>query len=217
MGNVRFGAPRKLIAHLHKAFMIPTFVETGTFQGGTASWASEVFGRVITIEGSPEYHRAAQENHRARTNITFLQGDSRRELSHAIALTEGEATLFWLDAHWMPEAFGVEAECPVLDEIRLIGADSKNFILIDDARLFLAPPPKPHRHEDWPDIMTILTALAVHDRYTVIQDDVIVSVPAEARETLREYCQEQVPEPWTPTLRDRLSLFVRKFWPVSKP
>jgi hypothetical protein len=65
-----------------------------------------------------------------------------------------EPALIWLDAHWSrdlgygrPE-FG---ECPVLAEIEAItchGLD--HVVLIDDARYFVNPPPKPHKPDQWP-------------------------------------------------------------------
>lgn len=216
MGNVLFGAPQKLIEHLHKTFSIPAFIETGTFQGETSAWASRLFEEVVTIEGSSEFYHAARERYHNLTNIKFLQGDSRSELGNAIIHVGGESALFWLDAHWMPEAFGENAECPVIDEIRTIGVNSNHFILIDDARLFLAPPPKPHRPEDWPDILSILTTLATNGRYTIIKDDVIVSVPAFARAALREYCQNQLPPQRIPTLRESVSGFVRNLLHMAK-
>ena len=57
MGLIRMGPPQQLIADLARRFSIEDFVETGTYQGGTALWASGVFKRVLTIEKSDQLHR----------------------------------------------------------------------------------------------------------------------------------------------------------------
>ena len=194
MGIVSFGAPRDIIEKLRSQFQVSTFVETGTYQGNTAAWAGEHFKHVFTIEGSPEFHRAAQERYRANRNIEFLLGDSRSQLREVVSRLAGTPALFWLDAHWMPGSFGEGHECPLLEEIAAIyQSATEHLILIDDARLFLAPPPSPHLAKDWPDINTVLSALNAPDRapnYTVIYNDVIISVPAFAREPMQSFFQE---------------------------
>jgi hypothetical protein len=196
MGSVSFGAPREIIEKVRATFQVSTFVETGTYRGDTAAWASERFDRVLTIEGSPEFQRQAQERHAQRGNIEFLLGDSRSMLREVLSRLGSTPALFWLDAHWMPGSFGKAQECPLLEEIEAIyQSPAEHFILIDDARLFLAPPPLPHRASDWPDISTVLTALGSTGRpanYTVVYNDVIISLPGFARETMRIFYQEQI-------------------------
>jgi len=69
--------------------------------------------------------------------------------------------LFWLDAHWSGgDTYGENDECPLMDELKIIFQYRKNYvILIDDARLFMAPPPKPHKIENWPSIKEIVNIL----------------------------------------------------------
>ena len=217
MGSVNYGVPRQLVQHLQRTLEIGTFVETGTYHGQTARWASDIFPQVITIEGSSESHVIARQSHAGRGNIDFRLGDSRVELQ-AVCDELRDPALFWLDAHWMPGAWGAEGECPVLEEIGIIrGADEAHLILIDDARLFLAPPPPPHNAAHWPDIHAVFHALNKGTRYTVVRDDVIISVPDSARSTLHEYCRDaaltdlQPPTslPQTGSL-GRLKRFVRK-------
>lgn len=195
MGNVNFGAPREIIDKMRTVFGITTFVETGTFRGETAAWASERFDRVYTIEGSPDFRHEAQERHRDKTNIEFLLGDSGAVLKELVPRLSDGPALFWLDAHWMPGSFGEKHECPLLEEIKVIHQSiGEHFILIDDARLFLAPPPLPHRARDWPDIGAVLAALNPPERepnYCVIHNDVIISVPETSRDVMRDYHQAQ--------------------------
>lgn len=204
MGNIHFGVPRDLVSHLRNTYGLHTFIETGTHLGATAAWASEIFEQVITIEGSREFYEESRRRHADRHNINFLLGDSRTHLPEALATLSGPA-LCWLDAHWMgpnPELkadiFGRTAECPVLEEIAAVRrAGSGHFILVDDARLFLLPPPRPHRAADWPSLDEVLAALAGESppRYTAVYQDVLLSAPGSAREALRGHFQELVTAP----------------------
>ena len=227
MGSVSFGAPREIIEKLRATYGLTAFVETGTYMGGTAVWASERFERVFTIEGSPEFHRRAQEKYRSRTNIEFLLGDSRSMLQAALSRLGGTPALFWLDAHWMPGSFGDAHECPVLQEIEAVQqSPAEHFILIDDARLFLAPPPLPHRARDWPDIATVLAALSPPHRppnYTVVLNDVIISVPATALDAMQHFFQElttaafQATAPPPPNLLQKVVRRLGKLTTSSRP
>jgi hypothetical protein len=64
-----------------------------------------------------------------------------------------------------------------------------HIVLIDDARLFLAPPPLPHEASHWPDIATICGLLSMPGttRYVVVHEDVIIGVPDVARARLTEF------------------------------
>jgi hypothetical protein len=100
--------------------------------------------------------------------------------------------LFWLDAHWSGgETFGEEDECPLLDEIAVIDGDGpSHIILIDDARMFLAPPDLPHEAESWPTIDEVCHALtARRTAFVSIFEDVIIRVPPEMRSSVTAYCR----------------------------
>lgn len=89
-------------------------------------------------------------------------------------------SIFWLDAHYSggPTA-GFLNECPVLEEIEAIATDlDHHFVLIDDARLFINPPPPPHRASDWPPLSQIVAALCTqHPMSITLFEDVILAVP----------------------------------------
>ena len=95
----------------------------------------------------------------------------------------------------------------ILAEIEIINrSDFPHTLLIDDARLFTAPPPPPHITKYWPDITTLLAAInSKQGRYTVIVDDVVVSVPESARRLVEEYCAipEISPSPSSPLAQIR--------------
>jgi hypothetical protein len=192
MGSVRMGVPTQLVLAIRREFGADCFVETGTFQGATAVWAGGVFPNVVTIEASEPLHAEAVARFGHLKNIRFIRGNSPAVLRE-MAPTLAGPVIYWLDAHWSGGATaGLEYECPLLEEIRAIdlrGDDA--FILIDDARLFLAPPPLPHKAEQWPELASVLGALRENhsSRYIVVVEDAIITVPAAAREFLIRFCR----------------------------
>lgn len=190
MGVFSMGPPADFILFIRDSFGPDTFVEGGTFRGGTARWAAPHFKKVITIELSPALRDAAQSRLRHLDNIVFLQGHTRDVLRRVVPSIDGPA-VFWLDAHWSGGiTSGEQDECPILDEIAIINQSPHNHvILIDDARLFTAPPPAPHKREQWPDIWSIEHALRQGrtPRRILITQDVIISVPEQFGERVAEY------------------------------
>ncbi len=192
MGIIRMGPPTEIIYKLKEVYGINNFIETGTYQGHTAYWASQIFEQVFTIEYSQDIYQKVTEKYCHIKNIDFLYGDSRNLLDSTVSQLES-SSLFWLDAHWSGGlTYGERDECPLIAEIEVINcSDCEHFIFIDDARLFLSPPPQPHLPQQWPDISAVLNLLnsGKNSRYIVIVDDVIIAVPALAKELIIQYCQ----------------------------
>jgi hypothetical protein len=207
MGSVHFGAPEREILYLIKAMRLSVFFEGGTYKGGTALRASRMVDKVITVERSEVIFAIAQSAIGDVKNISMLKGDTRTHLQSV--LQSNDNILFWLDAHWSGgETYGEADECPLLDELRIIFSNPKNYvILIDDARLFLAPPPQPHRLDDWPTITEIVQALPA-DWDLLVHDDVIYLLPAKISRAFREFVQEEVTEKWQEF--SRAPSFIRK-------
>jgi hypothetical protein len=174
---------------MRDTFNAKVFVETGTNHAETAVWASDNFDRVFTIEAFQPLYQAAVETFGSRPNIQFLDGDSRTHI-RSLAGSLSEPAIFWLDAHWCGEhTFGKTDECPVMGELEALNeSEVPHLILIDDARLFLAPPPAPHDADQWPDISTICKSLGAHssNRYVAVHDDVIIAVPNSGKRPLVE-------------------------------
>ena len=187
------GPPEDLILALQQRLALGDFVESGTYRGDTAAWAAAHFARVTTIELSPAYCAAAQTRFRDQPGVRVLGGDSGAVLAAVIPALAGPA-LFWLDAHWSGlDTAGRETECPLLAEIALINAAPlTHTLLVDDARLFCAPPPRPHRAEQWPDLAATVSVLGAGGaRHVVLCDDVFVAVPAGEREFLTAWLQDE--------------------------
>jgi hypothetical protein len=199
MGIVRPGPPEQLVLMLQMQYHLNTFVESGTYLGDTAVWASTHFDQVITIEYSPTLYREAAARHGRISNIRFVSGDSRLVLANIVA-TLTEPAIFWLDAHWSGgDTAGENDSCALVDEINAINQSAvRHFVLIDDARMFTSPPPLPHRIEHWPSIDEIVKELQskTDSCYIVVFEDVIIAVPRSARETVARYCQKQNTEAW---------------------
>ena len=204
MGNCSMGPPADFIVFLRDSFGLDTFIEGGTYRGTTARWAGTIFGRVVTIELSEELHKAAKTRLSPMKNVDCLQGNTREVLNAILPTLTGPA-VFWLDAHWSGGiTAGEENECPILEEIAAINESSfEHVILIDDARLFLAPPPAPHKREQWPDVWEVEQALRSGRiaRRTLIADDVIIAVPQGSAERVLEFWHRR--RPATPTMKDR--------------
>ena len=165
-----------LAAELARTLGLSRAVETGTYTGAGAAALAPIFAEVVTIELSPDLHRRAAETLRSIANVASMQGDSRERLAPLAG--EGVPTLYFLDGHWSggPTA-GADDECPVLAEIATIGAGHPDdCLVIDDARLFTAPPPAPHDPAQWPTLIELLDAIrAVRPEHhvTLLSDQVI--------------------------------------------
>ena len=162
MGLVNFGVPEKEVEFLKENMKLDILVEGGTYKGGTAKSMSKKFRKVYTIEKSDTMFEIARGNLKDTKNVTMLKGDTREHLQSI--LENNDNILYWLDAHWSGgDTYGEEDECPLIEELEIIFQYSKNHvILIDDARLFLAPPPSPHKIENWPSLTDILQALPMN-------------------------------------------------------
>jgi hypothetical protein len=194
MGIIRIGPPEELVLLIKNNKNISTFVETGTYFGGTAFWASEHFEKVITFENSEKLFQQAKERYGYIENIQFVFGDSRSELPHIVQILTGPA-IFWLDSHWSGgETFGSNDECPLIAELEIIAnSNVKHVLLIDDARLFASPPPKPHKLEQWPTLTDLFSVIKkiYPDSYVVVFEDVVICVPLEMKAFVSEFCQNK--------------------------
>ena len=205
MGIVRWGPPEELVLRLKRAFSIDMFIETGTFKGHTASWAAAHFRSVISIEAGQKLYQEAKERYAQHKNIEFICGDGPTELVKIVPRLN-EPAVFWLDSHWCGEdSCKLDIECPLIQELEALArSNTAHFILIDDARYFLSPPPSFHDRSQWPNIAQVIDSLRSRhaDTYTIVLEDVIIAVPPYAKTVLGEYAQEvqDVNEPPVPPI-----------------
>ena len=197
MGQVNFGIPIEAALFIKKIMNLENFIEGGTFKGGTAKKMAGYFRNVITIEASPKLYKAASESLANINNIIIKEGNTKEIL--AATLNNGwDNALFWLDSHWSGgETYGINDECPLIKEIEIINnSKMKNMaIMIDDARLFLSPPPKPHNLEKWPSIKEISLIMPQY-MDIVVFNDVIFLLPKDIIINFKKYIQDQVTAEW---------------------
>lgn len=194
MGAVSFSIDLGLVAALKKALPLDVFVETGTFRGDTVELVKDHFREIHTVELSPEYYEAARSRFGARANIDLVQGDSAAVLAAWASGLHDKSVLYFLDAHWCvaDNTAGETSQCPLLNEIRSIGQlNAESLIVIDDARLFLAPPLAPHEISQWPsfnEVLDVLRAMSPIHRVMVLNDNIVFFPPA-ASDAVLEYAQ----------------------------
>jgi hypothetical protein len=206
MGLVNQGVPKDLVLFIQKHFSPTTFVETGTYYGETAVWASKYFENVFTIEYAPSIYEKTLQKYENASNISFLFGDSRKVLKTIVPHLQS-TSLFWLDGHYSGlNTYGQDDECPLLAELAVIQNSScEHFVLIDDARLFMMPPPQPHKMAAWPTINKVFQSLISinRDYYVTIFEDVIIAIPPCAENVMANYFQDIVTQQWTSHLIER--------------
>lgn len=193
------GIPKDLVLLLRDAAGADTFVETGTYQGGTTRWAGEHFKQVVTMEAAEALHKTATEAGRLQPNVKYLLGDSSKLMPQVVNSLAGPA-IFWLDGHFSGgDTAGADFECPVIEELDAIAASPhEHIVFIDDARLFLSAPKGGHQREQWPTLLELLahvTPLKGNPHVAVIAD-VIISVPTRHRELLDNWCRDLADQAW---------------------
>jgi len=144
---------------------------------------------VVTVEAVHETFAAAREACRDLANVEFHHGDSAEFLPKLVP-TLTEPCLFWLDAHAGGGRFGDRDVCPLMAEIAAINLSPlPHYILIDDARAFVATCPPPFVADVWPSLDEIIPALvARHPHHVVCINDAIIAVPPAFRRALQEFC-----------------------------
>ncbi len=195
MGAISFTIDLQLVQELRRHLPFTTFVETGTFRGETLDLVQHLFDECLSVELSRAHYETALQRFAKTPQVRLFHGDSAAFLRDNRPLYASKPTLFWLDAHWCVEGeSGEKSQCPLLDELSAIESlNEQSALLIDDARLFLAPPPKPHEISDWPDLDSVLQRLhgLSHGHAVTCFNDVILFVPRAVHARLRPFLQQR--------------------------
>lgn len=188
MGVLHTSPVGQFIRQLAAAHGLTEFVETGTHLGLGAAFAAGIFPSVTTIEVNPIFYEPAKTRLEP-IGVRCILGDSRVELPKIVAGLAGPA-VFWLDGHAGGGHFGDADDCPLLEELAAIaGSPHAHFVLIDDARAFLAPPPPPFDPDKWPDLASVLSSIRQRTPYyCVVIADTLICVPPAAKAELRAFC-----------------------------
>jgi glycosyltransferase involved in cell wall biosynthesis len=195
MGAIHFSIDKKLVEMLTGLIDFDIFIETGTYRGKSLEIAETYFPQLYSIELSEEYYKLATKNFDGKANVVIINGNSACKLAELVEKNIGKNFFYWLDAHWCADenTEGEASQCPLLGELKSIGVLNDNsIILIDDARMFMSTPGKPHEYSNWPDVNEVFSALSILSRrhQIIIIDDVIVFYPERIKNSLRRFCHE---------------------------
>lgn len=194
MGAIHPSIDPALVRRLTELLPLRVFVQTGAPARAAALPAAlPQFERVHAIRLSPDpSEQGAKEPDRAGP-VTVHTGRSPEVLRRIRPELSKREVLYWLDAHGGPDAGDALApECPVLAELEAIGSLTEDsVVMIDDARLFLSPPPPPHDPAEWPDLDQLLDELSKlsEGHRLMVVDDAIVLFPARIHDELREHAR----------------------------
>jgi hypothetical protein len=122
------------------------FIETGTNCGATALWAAQYFQKLYNREQLKKYMSGVVNNYGHLKNVDFLLGNSKEQLAAIVPYTQSNLVFFARRSRergmgqWRISGVSAAGELQIIND-----SECEHFILIDDARLFLCPPPNPHR------------------------------------------------------------------------
>jgi hypothetical protein len=122
---------KRIFLDLKAAFDPEVIVETGTFIGDTTGYlATTTQTRIFTCEANRTFLSLAKSRLTGLPGIHFTLGDSRQFLRTLFAAELSAAGIsqpvfFYLDAHW-------HEDLPLNDEIRIIGENLKEFVIMVD-------------------------------------------------------------------------------------
>ncbi len=194
MGAVSFSLDKRLVDALKSALPLNVLVETGTFKGDTVFSLESCFNKVVSIELSEALWADAAQRFADYSHVRILQGNSEDKLRGLRKELQDQGVLYWLDAHWCAatDTAGERSQCPLLEELQAIGKlNSESVVLIDDARLFLAPPLAPHEISQWTSFHTLVSCLLSMstEHELMVVNDVIAFFPKHANAVMKSYAQ----------------------------
>lgn len=159
-----------------------TFVETGTALGDTIFEMRRTCRSIYSIDVSRAMAEDARRRFASYPHIHIIEGDSSAQLP-AILSAIDEPSLFWLDAHYVPESRHVTGgdpqRSPILDELCAIFSHRvrEHVILVDDAREFNGSHGYPSLHD-----LEDLVAERGNGYSMTVAKDVIRILPEESTE-----------------------------------
>ena len=145
--------------------LYPTFVETGTYLGGTTFSVEPFFDCIHTIEIKKKFYKDVKKNYKGN-KIIFHLGDSSICLNKICEEISTNA-IFFLDGHWSAGNTGRgRKDCPLYEELNIIADKfyNKAIVIIDDVRLFGMGPNKGNELCNWEDINKDKILEIVNDR-----------------------------------------------------
>lgn len=195
MGAISFSIDPDLVEALCERRPFDLFFESGGYKGDSVALVQAHFPRIVTVELSELYVGELRARFKDSKKVEVVHGDSAQVLKQRHQELSAQGVLYWLDAHWCaaPGVLMKGPQCPLLDELAALGKlNEHSVVIIDDARLFLAPPPQPHAINDWPSFFELKSRLdrclgATHE-YLIVNDCIVV-FPSLMRDAVIEYAR----------------------------
>ena len=162
------------IRNYAKEYKLRVLVETGTYRGEMVQKMLNYFEKIYSIELDSDLFLRAKEMFREQDKVKIIHGDSAVELRNLVMELDQPA-LFWLDGHFSGGCTAKgEKNTPVVEELTHIcdAGESRNVILIDDARFFGAG-------ADYPsfDELNDMIKMKIGDASFRVEDDIIRVAP----------------------------------------
>ena len=194
MGAINFSLDNKLIEAIQKKLQPSIFFETGTYKGDTVFQQLNNFGKIISVELGEELWKEAASRFKGHQHVAIIHGNSWQVLAEMQEALSQESVIYWLDAHWCvaSDVAGEKSQCPLLKELSSIRSLNKeSIIIIDDARLFLAPPLPPHEISEWPCLSQVIRSFfELSNRHELmVVNDMIVYYPLSIKNEIVSYAQ----------------------------
>lgn len=206
MGVIDFSVNEALLRRLAELTDAEVFFETGTFHGASIEIARRIFPRCLSVEMAEPLYRAAKQRFAGDAAIELFLGESPTVIRELADELRARRVVYWLDAHWCTsrESAGESSQTPLIDELNAIDRlNDDSVVMIDDARLYAATPPPPHRYTDWPSFDEVLRALlALNPTHRMmILNDVILFYPRPIEAEMAAYAATHGVN-WRHTARD---------------
>ena len=194
MGAVHFSLDTKLAEVIKKTLQPLVFFETGTYKGDTVAKQLNNFKKIISVELSYELWKDASSRFEHDHHVEIIHGNSPQVLTERYNQLSQASVVYWLDAHWCLASgtAGEKSQCPLIEELQAIKCLNKNsMIIIDDARLFLAPPLTPHEVSAWPQLNTLITTLqSLSQRHElIVVNDMMLYYPISIKKEIFQYAR----------------------------
>jgi uncharacterized protein YoxC len=195
MGAISFSIDVNLAKLVQQELRCELFFESGGFEGDSVAAVKKMFAQIVSVELAPIYAERLRTRFAGSKNVEIVEGDSASVLETTRPKLSALRTLYWLDAHWC-DASSVNSsvhQCPLLRELRAMGQlNPHSAVIIDDARLFLAPPLAPHSVADWPTWSQISKEIETNSGFThevIVVNDCIVIYPKSMQRAMIDYGQ----------------------------
>jgi glycosyltransferase involved in cell wall biosynthesis len=194
MGAIHFSLESRLVEAIQKKLQPTIFFETGTYKGDTIAQQLNFFKKIISVELADDLWKEASARFEHEQHVKIIHGNSPQVLAEIHDQLSQESVVYWLDAHWCLASgtAGEKSQCPLLEELKAIAhLNRDSIIIIDDARLFLAPPLVPHEVSEWPQFNAIVKALysISEEHELMVVNDVILYYPVSIKNEIINYAQ----------------------------